>query len=372
MTEESLERRRLPVPGWLRVDFVGGRPSDVHQISRTIDLVRDAAGDGQDAADITIRFVERIPAVGPVRRLTDSSEWTRSGFIVRNSYGGRAQLPVEDLGRRPCEILCEGRLREVPLLASIVHLLLLAKGIAPLHVTAFQQGDRQFLAGGWSGGGKTAALLAFLERGAQHVASEWLFVHTREGQAYAAQNPIRVRREHIVASDRFRRSIPVATRLRLAATGQVARGMRNGARGRVPVVARLADRLARRAYVDAWAHEFGTATAMPRARSDAVCLMVATLGSRVRVRRVDSMSLATALASAGLYEHLNLASIYTQFRYAFPRRRNELFEDAPDRLTSVLHEAIADADLFVVEHPRTSSLKELGDAMASAFELRHT
>ncbi len=61
-----------------------------------------------------------------------------------------------------CEIVCERGRARVPLLTANVNLVVLGNGALPLHAAAFRFDGTGVLVTGWSKGGKTETLLAFM------------------------------------------------------------------------------------------------------------------------------------------------------------------------------------------------------------------
>lgn len=144
--------------------------------------------------DIVIRFVDELPTSSPVRYLgLDDIGFTDDAFLVlRSKHKSRAkvQIPFEHIGKR-CEIVCEKGLAQVPLLTSIVNLTVLAKGALPLHASAFVFDGTGIAAIGWSKGGKTSTLLAFMANGATYV-GDWLYISADGKRMYGIPEPIRV------------------------------------------------------------------------------------------------------------------------------------------------------------------------------------
>src|SRR5690606_6066763 len=79
----------------------------------------------------------------------------------------------------------------VPQLVSVVNLTALAKGIMPIHASAFQFNGASVIASGWPKGGKTSSLFAFLSKGAQFVSDDWLSVD-HDGKVYPLLQPIKL------------------------------------------------------------------------------------------------------------------------------------------------------------------------------------
>ena len=79
----------------------------------------------------------------------------------------------------------------MPHLVALVNVTALAKGVLPLHATAFTAGSTGVLVVGWSKGGKTETLLGCMAAGAEYVGDEWVYL-TDDGQMLGLPEPIRV------------------------------------------------------------------------------------------------------------------------------------------------------------------------------------
>ncbi len=367
--DDDAEVINLVVAGYLTIRVVGARVSEVAVICRQIAAEADPPGTIASDPDLVLRFAQtpRARASPPSRPGRGACPGVST--VSRAVPGGGVMLAFDRLGVTPLEVIVTRPSSLKALVGPLVRLLLLIKGLVPLHVTAFDYAGRRLVAGGWSGGGKTAALLAFLERGASHVTSEWLFLDRAGRTALALDHPIRIRRDHLVTSPSLRASLPRSTSLRLAAIADSAFTVRSAAAlaGQQALGDRVASGLERRAYVDVPPARLAARAPVGRP-IDTIFLMAGGDRPGITVRRTEGVLIADALASALLYEHLGLMAAYLQFRYLFPQKRSDFLEGAHDRLRTALRRALADTESFIVEHPRSTPLGRLGDRMASVLK----
>jgi len=178
--------------GLASIRLLNASPGDVAAVTQQLGPIR--APLGRDP-DIIIQFVDRLPLSSRVRYLgLDEAGFTDDAFLVlRSKHKARArvQIPFEQIGKR-CEILCEHGLPAVPLLIPILNLAVLSKGGLPLHAAAFSYNGTGVLATGWSKGGKTETLLAFVSRGAEYIGDEWVYISHDGSRMYGIPEPIRV------------------------------------------------------------------------------------------------------------------------------------------------------------------------------------
>jgi len=162
--------------GLAGVRVVGATARDAAVVDRQLGPIR---GPLRRDPDIVVRFVDHLDVEGPLRLLgVDDAGFTDDAFLVlraRHKARARVLIPLDRIGRR-CEIVCERGLPAVPLLIATLNLTVLARGALPLHASAFFHEGRGVVVTGWSKGGKTEAVLAFVARGARFVGDEWVYV----------------------------------------------------------------------------------------------------------------------------------------------------------------------------------------------------
>ena len=179
--------------GWVGVRLLNATPAEVAVVDRQLGPIR---GTLDRPPDLTLRFVERLDTPGLRYLGQEEAAFTDEAFLLlRTKYGTRArvQIPFEQVGG-PCEIVCERGVRSIPLLIPLLNLTALGKGLLPLHAAAFRYRGQGVLVTGWSKGGKTEALLAFIARGAEYIGDEWVYVSSDGDRMFGIPEPIRLYR----------------------------------------------------------------------------------------------------------------------------------------------------------------------------------
>ena len=128
--------------------------------------------------------------------------------------------------------MCERGVAAVPLLIPILNMTLLARGVLPLHASAFVHEGTGVVATGWSKGGKTEALLAFASRGAEYVGDEWVYVASDGARVHGIPEPIRIWRWQLRQLPEYERMIKPAERARLTVLERMLGGESVWRRGR--------------------------------------------------------------------------------------------------------------------------------------------
>jgi hypothetical protein len=325
--------------------------------------------------DITVRFVDQLEH-GPLTYV----EWPESAFdseafyllTGRDRIDAKTKLPFEAIGRM-CEIVCERRLRAVPLLLAVINATALSKGLLPLHASAFVHEGRGILVTGWAKGGKTEMLLAFMGRGAQYIGDEWVYL-TPDGRMFGIPEPIRLWRWQLRQLPQMAARLPRGQRLRLGVVEGVASvGARltpGGGGGIVgSVLRRSGPVLRRQANVQVPPTRlFGPDRIAREARMDTVVFVSSHAMSEIVVDDIDPDDLAQRMASSLARERHELLERYGQFRFAFPDRRSDLLEHASEIELTLLRNAFAGRRIAWVRHPYPVDIASLVPSIEARIE----
>jgi hypothetical protein len=289
-------------------------------------------------------------------------------FVLRSKHKAQARvsLALDQAGQGPCAIVCESGLPAVPLLIPLINLTMVAKGVLPLHAAAFTYNGVGAVATGWSKGGKTEALLAFMAGGAQYVGDEWVYLPADDSRALGIPEPIRLWDWYVRQLPELRGRLSRGDRLRLAALRGVAT-----LRRRMPalVPGRLARFLERQRYADLDPRMiFPEERCALAGRFDRLFWMVTHDARTIEVAPADAGEIARRMLHSLLYEWLPFLEWYRMYRFAFPDRRNELIESLEGRLTALLDETLAGRPAYTVAHPYPVDLAALFAAMRPLLE----
>jgi hypothetical protein len=358
------------LPGLVRVRLLDPEPRDAAAVARQLGPTQaPVAGE----ADLTIRFVDRIAPSSRLRLLgAHEAAFTDDGFLVlRAKHKARARVlvPLDRVGR-PCEVVCEHGAPAVPLLIPILNLTVLAGGSLPLHAAAFVDDGVGAVVTGWSKGGKTEALLSFVDAGATYVGDEWVYLSGDGRTVTGIPEPIRVWDSHLRTVPHHWRNVPLGARARLrsirAARDLVDR-LPPGARRSKP--GRLAERalplLEGQAHVDlAPAGLLGATAGAASGPFDRLFWVVSAERPDIVVEQVDPRSVAERMVFSLQYERLDLMGWYHRFRYAFPDAANPLLETAEELERKLLLQVVDATPAWLVEHPYPVDIPALHDAMS--------
>jgi hypothetical protein len=321
--------------------------------------------------DLVIRFVPTLPAQDMKLLGINKNGYTRDAFFLFRSGKWPARISV-DFGKfgAPCEIVCESGLAAIPSLAHMVHLLMLEKNHVALHASAFEYRGAGILVAGWAKGGKSEALLAFALHGAHYVGDEWMFLRRDGERMYGMPQDILLwdwqvsqltNHDDLVGreSKRLFRAIHFILNLH--------RWLSNSWIGKLAPVRYLGKALPalrRQLNITASPAKIFEGRIGPlHASLDKVFLMVSHESPDTHIEPMDGAEIAARMSASMAYEHIPLMENYYAYKFAFPDRANDLFEDAGRQQATLLAEALGGKEGYVVYHPNPCSFEELFKAM---------
>ncbi|HEX5533625.1 MAG TPA: hypothetical protein VFX33_07785 [Actinomycetales bacterium] len=349
-----MTRVDLDLHGYVGIRLLNATPRDVATVVRQLGpLVAPLDRD----PDILVTFADRVDHD---RRLTyvgvGDAGFSGDAFYVlrgRTKVPGRARIPMQDVGGC-CEIVCERTLPAVPLLLPIVNFTALAKGLLPLHATAFLIAGRGVLATGWSKGGKTELLLAGSGVGARYVGDEWVYL-TPDGSMFGVPEPIRLWRWQLDQLPEVRLRLTRRERLRLHGLGAVTTILRSAAL--VPgapgsVLRRAEPILARQLYVQVPpARLFGDRDAVATAPLDRLVFVTSHEPPDVSLTEVHAPDVASRMLASLQEEREPFMAYYRQFRFAFPDLSSPVVEEATAFERRLMDRALSGRQAWHLGHP---------------------
>ncbi len=355
--------------GFVAVRLVDPTPGEVSSVAAQLGLMPTEVRE----PDIVIRFVERLEEMSPVQFVgVADAAFTDDAFLVlrgRYKTKARVRVPLDRVGGS-CEIVCERGGAGVPLLIAIVNLTALAKGFLPLHASAFEYAGTGVVVTGWTKGGKTEALLAFMERGARYIADEWVYVAPEADRVFGIPEPIRLWDWHLRQLSR-RDVVPRRDRARMRALGLVAalEPVATTARGRGTKLRRLGARslplVKRQLHADIEPERLFSRERLLRTGSfDRLFFVVSHEDPSVTVEPVDAADVAARMTFSLEHERLDLLDAYLKFRFAFPDAANAFLDRADDLERELLEKALRGKQAYAVYHPFPAPIPALFDAIA--------
>jgi hypothetical protein len=325
--------------------------------------------------DIVIRFVDRLATASRIRYLgLDDAGFTDNAFLVLQSNHGsrtRVQIPFEQIGKQ-CEIVCETGVPKVPLLAPILNLTMLSKGVIPLHASAFTYNGTGVIAAGWAKGGKTETLLAFMAKGAAYVGDEWVYLSADGRKMYGSPRHFGVWDWHLACLPQYRTLISRGDRARLKSIKLFTQLMDLALPGLperkvfpIQAMNRLTWELKQKLNVGVSPQRlFGEGFHPFEGTPDKLFFAVSHETPEIVVRPVDPREVARRMVFSLQYERMKLMSCYLKFRFAFPDACNELIEGAEELERQILTRVLDGKEAYTVSHPYPVHIPDLFEAIA--------
>jgi hypothetical protein len=345
-------------------------PADVNAVERQLGHIQ-AAFVGNP--DISIQFVEHLPHPSNLRFLgVDEAAFDADGFYVlraKHKIRTEVKIPFEEIGK-PCTLVCQTGLPAVPLLIPIINLTAIAKGALPLHASAFMYNQLGSLITGWSKGGKTETLLAFMRHGAGYIGDEWVYISPDGRTISGIPEPIRLWDWHLQQLPEFADTVGQRNLMRLRLTkaaGAADDRMAAGVKRYFPpakMLSRAAPLLKRQLFVDVQPTKlFGQSAIAMSGSLDRIFFTTSEDTDRISVERINPVEIAQRMVFSLQYERLNLYSFYMMFRFAFPEKSNSIIENAETMQRDLLIRLLQGKEAYIVRHPYPFSIAALYEAM---------
>src|SRR5882762_10996962 len=317
--------------------------------------------------DITVRFVDNLPAPG-IRFLgTGQHAFTDDGFFLlqKGTRRVQARIPFEGIGG-PCEIVCKRGLGSVPLLIPILSLTAGKRGRIPLHASAVVHRGVGIVMAGQAHCGKTAALLGFASIGAEYVGEEWVLLSSTGKQMHGLVRPLEISRWHVASLPHVRDAVNLTNRCAFHGIGLLdgLQKMVSSERIRTSFVFRSLLRASGAVEERLRPAVAPSAIFQDRIRSagaqvNKIFLFVNHEDHRIEVEPIAPFEMARRLAFLVQHELMPLLQHYAAYRFAFPSRRNELIESAAEYSFGILARALNGKDTYIVRLPYPCMFPEL-------------
>ncbi len=362
----------LDLHGELQVHVVGGTAADTAGVRRQLGVPSVPAAD-PTAARLTIRFVDDVALDGPLHPLgAREAGFAGQDFLVLRTFGKApclVRVPVDELGADGVELVARSGTPGIPLLLPTINLMLLQRGVLPLHAAAVELDGHGVLLTGWSKGGKTEVLLALAEEGARYVGDEWVYLRPADGTMFGLPEPMRLWDWHLAQRPRLWRTLPAGTRARLRATQALVGPSHAPVSPTAPSALRRAQVLARRQLSVRLppATVFGPDRIAPSATIDTVVLVMTRDDPAVSIAPVAPAEVVDRMLASLEEERHDLLATDRMFRFAFPGRANPLLADAGTRERELLAAALDGRSAHRLDHPTPVAFPRLASAVRSVL-----
>ena len=361
------------IHGVVRIRLIDASPDDLEAVS---DLFGCPSKQPLGDPDVTVRFVEDLPVRG-IRFLGHEQHgFTDEGFFLlqEGTRQVKARIPFDQIGGR-CEIVCKSHHGSLPLLLPIVSLNALKRECVPVHASAIVYDGVGILMAGWAHCGKTAALLGFASKGAEYVGEEWVLLNGNSQRMYGLVRPFELSYRHVAGLPHVRNAMKLASRCAFHGIGvlNALQKMFCGDRVRGSLVFRSIRRASAAVEERLRPAVAPSAIFQDRIRTagapvDKIFLFFNHEDQRIEVEQIAPFDMARRLSLLVQHELTPLLGHDTAYRFAFPRRKNEVIESAAEDSFRLLARAINGKDTYIVRLPYPHAFLELYNAIQPLCE----
>ncbi len=354
--------------GIVGIRLINATPGDLAAVKRQLGPIQKALS---RTPDIVIRFVDQIALSSPVRYLgVNDVGFTDHEFLVfrgQHQTSVKVQIPFHQIGKQQCEIVCESGLPAVPLLIPILNLTALSKGILPLHASALLYNGKGILITGWSKGGKTETLLAFIANGAKYIGDEWIYLSTDGQHMYGIPEPTRIWYWHLQEMPHYKAMVGRRDLFKLKILNVLVKSLErlelNGFGHRSAlgqILRRFTGLTKRQLYVQLPPEKmFGQKSGEIDVSPEKIFFVVSYDKTDMTVKKIDSQEVAHRIVFSLQEERMDFMSYYLKYRFAFPGCPNTLIDQAEEIQRTMLLKVLAGKESYAVYHPYPFSIPSL-------------
>lgn len=346
--------------GRVGIQLADARPLDCRLVSDALGLT---AASAPTAADLVVRFADHVRGTTAERLIgRDDIAFTDDAFIlIRAKHRARVQIPFEQIGGQ-CELVFQRGSSTLPLLLPILNVTAMARGMLPLHASAFRYQGKGALVTGWARGGKTTSLLGFMAKGAEFISDDWAYVDLDHARMHGLPKPLEVSDRQLAELPTYRDRVARGQRWQMRTAWmaeQVIERMAASRLGRnvVPrgLVKHLLPALQRRRSVEVSPRRlFGAQASNSNALEssvDAIFFTMSHTSPEVLVEPATSGELVERMALMLEQEYAELRATYRKFRFAFPDRQSDVLDNLEHVLRERLAKLLANTTAYSVYHP---------------------
>jgi len=361
------------IHGLVGVRLIDPSPGDAAVVARQLGPLQRPLN---REPDIRIHFYPRLDTP-PMHYLgLEANGFTEDGFFILRSgkAAAKVQIDFSQIGGL-VDIRCQSGLKSVPLLLAIVNLTMLQRDCVALHASAFVHEGQGIVVTGWAKGGKSEALLAFAENGAQFVGDEWIVLSGDGTQMYGIPENMRLWDWHLEHLPRVRQQVKRENLLLFRGIHWLDRLQQNLPDGRIgrsfpaKALRQAMPALKRQLNVQLSPEKiFGKRLGPFCARPDRIFLVMSHEADAYTVETTTPEHIARRMIASVQYELLPFMEHYLAFKFAFPEKQNPFLETLVQRQAELLQRALAGKAAFIVRHPYPFSFEKLRATMLEALD----
>lgn len=364
----SIQPLDFDINGIVGIRVLEALPVDVHRLVNQFGIYQAPLN---REPDITLRFKNDLSPQSIIYLGLRSTAFTERDFYILENKKGKliARIPFEDIGN-PCEIVFVSGNSSMELLFDIIKLTFLRKNYIPIHASAFHFKGIGVLVAGWTKGGKTEALLSFVNQGADYVGDELVFL-SKDGEImFGIPIGVTLWDWQFKYIPRLLPRIDLGRKILFKGINLldgIYGGIGNGKLKDffpVEILGRAVPFMRRGLKITYLPQRlFEGRFCQGEVRFDKVFLIMSHNEQSVTISSCNPIEVAQRMASSNEQELIQFFDYYRAFRFAFPGSRNEFLEGASELQRQLLYNALDGKEAFKVLHPYPVSLDNLFDQL---------
>ena len=250
----------------------------------------------------------------------------------------------------------------------MVGLTALSRHCVPLHAAAFVHDGVGVVLSGFPHCGKTAALLAFTENGAEYISDDAVLLRGNGELMYGSEQKVELAWHHLRRAPRLRGTLPLRRRALLGMFGWLSAYAQRSRGGSSGMLRKLGRALARRMRLKVHPRAvFGEQVRSLVGPPNQIVLVLAHNEPRITLERTDPISTALRLQKVSVQAQSAFWARYRDFKFAFPGAENPFLEQAQSLQEDLLCRALAPKQTFLLHLPGAVSFEELFCALTPAL-----
>lgn len=338
--------------GYINLQVIGAEEKEIKLIQKQLGVTGGA--NASKDVDITLRFVEhlapeKINFVG-----FNKFGYTDKEFYLLNPLTGsvETQIPLNQIGDK-CEIFCQRGINRIPLLIEILKISFLQKNILSLHASAFEYDRKGIVMMGWAHGGKTSALLAYMQKGAKFVADDWVLYDLEKDHVFGFSGKLSLSENHLQQMPVLQSNLGYSNKIYLMGLNILINLFQQVINVfKIRMLHKLVHKLRDNLRVDLRPQDiFQSEKIAEHCSPRKFMLMTSHNQNSVEVQPITSAELIDAYHQANDNDYSQLHETYLAYRFAFPSRRNMNIEKRHITETRLLKMALVDKQTLRIFHP---------------------
>ena len=346
------------------IRLIDASEADVKIITRKFELIPQVIS---GKPDIVITFVKKMNLSGLTYIGLNTAAYSEKGFYILSNgkEDVKVKVPIVDVGRSQLDIVCESGSPDIPALNHIINFTLIGKDLLPLHATAFRYNNVGAVVMGWSKGGKTESLFAFMNHDAEFVSDEVAVISADGNEVLGMRIPICIWDWQFKEIPSFKPKIKFQKKLIMKAIYAIKAFNKIF---NIELINKSLPVLDSQLNIKALPTKiFKQDRIISRMDLDVIILAMSHDSNEIIVEPIAAEEVIERMINSQEYELEYFFRYYKMFKYAFPYHLNEFLENIKSVQYALMKKLLEGKKAYVVKHPHPVSFEKLFEKMEPIF-----